>query len=691
MEFSYDWICQYVDPGTDPGEVARRLTAAGLAVEGQEPSGDDVIFDVDVTTNRPDCMNHFGLAREVATLLDRQLTAPEIEMATLPETPSQAARVEVEDQPGCPRYVARVVKGVKVAPSPAWLRQRLESIGQRPINNIVDITNFVLWELGQPIHAFDLHQLSAATIVVRRARDGERLTTLDGEGRNLNSQVLVIADAERAVALAGIMGGLESEVTAGTVDILIESAHFDPTRVRLGAGQLGLHTDASHRFERGADPEVCLRAADRVAALVREIAGGEILDEIIDVRDPAMDWRLQGTLELERVERFGGIELEKNQVERWMRGAGFELEPLSGDAWKVSVPPWRYYDLRPDPAKSIVEPQPEVFEADLFEEVLRLHGFEDIPSTLPHVGGPDAGTSAEHWRRQGIRQHLAASGYLEAVTFSFHDTESAARYPAIADQGEILRLANPISELYSVMQRSLLPGLVAAAQFNQRRGANAVRLFEIGHLFPGGESPEIEAVAIVAGGGTGSPWNRHVEYDLFDLKGAIQSLADHYGVELVYRPTELTGIVAGTGAQILTVGESPEVLGFIGQLDHDELPLSLFAAEMRTVLLVTSEVSKVELPSRFPAVEVDLTLTQGLEIAWEDLRREIESAQVPDLIAFGLKDRYRGEGVPAGAVNTTIYFLYNAADRSLTQTEVNERHEAVRQRLEDRFGWKGSM
>jgi phenylalanyl-tRNA synthetase beta chain len=253
-----------------------------------------------------------------------------------------------------------------------------------------------------------------------------------------------------------------------------------------------------------------------------------------------------------------------------------------------------------------------------------------------------------------------------------------------------LLLANPISELYTVMQRSLLPGLIEAAGFNLRRGAGSVRLFEIGHLFPGQECDELEAVALVAGGGMGSAWDRHRDYDFFDLKGAVESLAARFGLELQFRPADLAGFVAGTGAEIFLAADSPPLIGYLGQLVHEDAAVPLFAAEMRTDFCQPGAVQTVELPSRFPAVEVALTLTHAESTAWADLASEIEAAAVEDLVQFGLEVRYVGEGVPSGAVNTTLYFLYNAADRSLTQEEVNERHEAVRRRLTDRFGWKGS-
>jgi phenylalanyl-tRNA synthetase beta chain len=273
MLFSRNWLAEYVDlPATQ--ELAERLTFAGLNVEGLEEKDGDVLLNIEVTTNRPDCMNHCGLAREIAVLCETPLRRPPGRPAEGPEPVTSAAAVEIEDLEGCPRYVARVLRGVRVGPSPDWLRERLEAIGQRSINNVVDVTNFVLWETGQPLHAFDLAKLGGLRvpqIIVRRARAGETLTTLDGQARELTPEMLVIADAERPVALAGVMGGADSEVTDATVDVLLESAHFDRRRVRKASKAFGLHTDASHRFERGSDPEGCLEAADRAARLIAEL------------------------------------------------------------------------------------------------------------------------------------------------------------------------------------------------------------------------------------------------------------------------------------------------------------------------------------------------------------------------------------------------------------------------------------
>ncbi|MGB5162218.1 MAG: phenylalanine--tRNA ligase subunit beta [Thermoanaerobaculia bacterium] len=687
MLFSFEWLCRYVEPEADVSTVAERLTAAGLALEGLEPRGSDTLMDVDVTTNRPDCMNHLGLAREVAVAFDKPLKFPEAVSPESTRATSDVAAVVLEDATGCPRYVARVIEGVKVGPSPDWLVARIEGLGMRSINNVVDISNFVLWELGQPTHAFDLDKLAERRIVVRRGLGGETLVTLDGERRELDPEMLVIADAERAVAVAGVMGGQDSEVTSQTINILLESAHFDPTRVRETAKRLELHTDASHRFERGADPEVCRRAADRVVALVLELAGGELLQGAIDVRNGDLTWQLSGELDLARLVRFAGTEITGDQVEGWMAGLGFDLQSQGTGLWQVQVPSWRYYDFKPDPSLPAGQRQPEVWEADLFEEVLRLHGFDDIPSRLPSLASPDAGSSEGHQRREEIRWHLAACGFVEAVTYSFHGAESTDAFPVLASNGEPLKLSNPLSELYAVMRRTVLPGLEATAAYNQRRGAGSIRLFEIGHVFPGGTASEVETVGLIAGGSSETPWNRRQEFDLFDLKGVVESLGEGFNVRFLARPADLPGLVSGTGSE-LVCEETGEAAGFMGQLADDSFPFPLYVAELKSSVLGISEVSRVRPPSRFPSVEADLTLTHDLEIPWREIESEIARTKPADLMSFGLKGRYQGEGVPAGAVNTTLYFLYNASDRSLTQEEVNQQTEAIRQQLEDSLGWK---
>lgn len=742
MLFSYRWLGEYVElpPGVEGArEVADRLTAAGLTVEMLEQAGDaagapagqdqDWRLDVDVTTNRPDAMCHLGLAREAAVLLGRPLASPLTEPSTEPEAvperagadAAEAVRVVIEDPTGCPRYVAMVIRGVAVGPSPSWLRRRLEAIGLRPINNVVDVTNFVLWETGQPLHAFDLAKVGAGAegrpeIRVRRARAGETLVTLDGERRELTTEMLVIADAGRPVALAGVMGGLDSEVTGATADVLLESAHFDRRAVRRAASGLGLRTDASHRFERGADPELPPAAAERAAALIAEVAGGAVAPGAVDARgDRRSDWPPRGRLELGRLVKFAGVEIAAADVERWLTGLGFAVEADGGGgggagsdgggpAWRVTVPSWRWYDF------DVRRPDGRVWEQDLYEEVVRLHGFDDVPAALPAIGGSDGPRTAAQTRRDHVRELLAGCGFAEAINFAFLDREGEAGVAALGvllgrDAGP-LAVANPVSERYAVLRRSLVPNLVANAGFNRRRGAEAVRLFEIGHAFfpaPGGGAcgdvetglpvDEIETVALLAGGASGTPWDRPREADLFALKGVVESLAEALGTPLTARPAELPGLIAGSAAELVTAGG--EVAGYLGRVEpgavaegpDDGLPL--YAAELITGRLGSGGWGRVELPSRRPTVAADLTLTHDATVPWAEIATAVEELRTPELAAFGLKDRYTGEGVPAGAVNTTLYFLYGSPERTLTQDEVNAAQRELAGRLDQRFGREG--
>jgi phenylalanyl-tRNA synthetase beta chain len=692
MLFSRNWLAESVDLPADFQELARRFTAAGLAIEGMEKKGDDLLLDVEVTTNRPDCMNHLGLAREAAVIFDTPLRRPPSAPAEGAERAADAAAVAIEDFAGCPRFVARVVRGVRIGPSPAWLRGRLEAIGLRSINNVVDVTNYVLWEMGQPLHAYDLEKLGGRRLVVRRARTGEILTTLDGQERKLTPEMLVIADAEVPVGLAGVMGGADSEVTDATTDILLEAAHFDRKQVRVAAKAFGMHTDASHRFERGADPEACLEATSRAALLISEVAGGTVLAGAIDVRAEDFPPVRRGRLDLARLHRFAGAEIPAADVERWLTGLGFGVTSQGAGAWDVTVPSWRLYDFEPRPDGD----GREVYEADLFEEPIRIYGFENIQATLPKISGFDAPKTRLQILRERVRDYLAAAGSVETVHFAFGDPAADAAYPSLRPEAQALWLRNPLSEQYAVMRRSLVPNLIATARFNQRRGAAAVRMFETAKVYfpsaskePGTLPDQPEHVAIVCGGTVGNPWQREIVLDLFDAKGTIEGLAQSLGVTLEARPKDLSGLLAGSSAELVLPDRGDEVVGFFGRVAEEE-GYPLYIAEVALDGLTGGESNlQVESPSRFPGVSVDLTLTHALATPWAEIARAIGEHAPADLVSWGLKDRYRGPGVPEGAVNTTISFLYNSPERSLTQEEVNERQSALAADLERRFGWRG--
>ncbi|MGH9381950.1 MAG: phenylalanine--tRNA ligase subunit beta [Thermoanaerobaculia bacterium] len=688
MLFSRDWLADYVDLPEDTGELAERLTAVGLAVEGIEEVNGDLLLDCDVTANRPDCMAHLGLAREAAVALNTSLRVPETLQAGGKSTEELPVPIEID--PGaataCLRYVGLVIEGVTVGPSTDWLARRLRAIGLRPINNVVDVTNYVLWETSKPIHAFDLDRLRGPRVEVRFARPGETLVTLDGTSRELGAENLVIADAERPVGLGGVIGGRDSEVTTSTSRVLIESAHFDPTAVRRSAGRFELHTDASHRFERGADFAACRSAAERAAALIAELAGGTVRPGVIDVRSGAELPTLAGRLDLARLSAFAGIEVTREEAERILSGLGFGVRTIDdGGVLEVEVPSWRHYDF------NVTAPSGEVWFADLAEEVIRHLRLDRIPARLPAVIGPDAESAEGHRRRRGLREHLAASGFLETVSYAFGSAEAARAFPSPIP-GEPVELANPLSERLSTLRCSLLPGLVEAALYNLRRGAGGVRLFESGHLFVGdgqGGVVERESLAWIAGGSPAGPWDGAPAADLFAVKGVAEDLVERLGRRLEARPVERQGFAPGTAAA-LHLAASEETLGYVGRLEGAESPVALFVAELLVDgLPVSPPLATVTASSRFPGIEADLTLTHPEELSWSEIAAAVDELASADLRRFRLKGRYRGAGVPEGAVNTTITFLYQRLDRSLVQEKVNELYGRLAGELRRRFDLAG--
>ncbi|MFP5288667.1 MAG: phenylalanine--tRNA ligase subunit beta, partial [Thermoanaerobaculia bacterium] len=544
---------------------------------------------------------------------------------------------------------------------------------------VVDVTNFILWEMGQPLHAYDLAKLAESRLIVRRAREGEVLVTLDGVERKLDPRMLVIADADQPVGLAGVMGGADSEVTETTTDVLIEGAHFNRKAVRVAARGLGMHTDASHRYERGTDPELCLEAVSRAASLMAEVAGGTVLAGAIDRRRESPP-ALRGRLDLQRLDAFAGAAIPKEDAERWLTGLGFEVKN-GGPVWDVAVPSWRLFDFQP-------RPDGTAYEQDLFEEVLRHFGFDNIPAALPALPGADAPKTPRQVLREKVRDRLAACGLAETVHFAFQDEEMDRAFPSLRPDTKPLRLANALSDRYSVMRRSLVPNLVETARFNQRRGLPAVRLFEIATVFYAhpGFPDQPEHVALACGGRAGNPWQREMELDFFDLKGMVESVFEAAGVRLEIRPASLPGLLEGSTAELFRSGRR---IGYLGRVAEEE-GYPLYVAEIALAGLEGGDVSlQVEAPSRFPAIDADLTFTHPQDTPWAEIDRTIAELRPPDLVSWEMTVRYRGQGVPEGAVNTTIHFLYNSPERSLTQEEVNERQLALAAELQRRFGWKG--
>ena len=494
MLISYNWLRELTGTALTPLELRERLTMVGLAIDAVEEREGDSVIDVEVPSNRPDCLSHIGIAREVAVIENSKVQSPKSQVFEAKGKASDFTQVEIKDLDLCPRYAARIVRGVKIAPSPDWLQKRLNEIGQRPINNVADITNYVLHEFGQPLHAFDLAKLTEQRIVVRRAQAGEKLTTLDDVDRKLDPQMLVIADAVRPVALAGIMGGLDSEISTTTTDVLIESAYFNPDSVRRTARQLGMDTEASRRFERGADCENVLKAQTRCVELICEIAGGVATADAVDVYPNPLPARLV-TFRPGRVQSHTSLRVELAEMTRILTALGFkQSEAQANGALTFIVPSWRI-DVG--------------IEEDLIEEVARHVGYDKIASELPPSNFAGEYQPAERKRRD-LRRAFTSLGFDEAINFSFIETahdDEVELLPGLKTEADtsLVSLKNPILDDATRMRPTLLPGLLQAVRHNLNHGNRDVRLFEIGRVFASFSARELpqerDSLALIATGG----------------------------------------------------------------------------------------------------------------------------------------------------------------------------------------------
>lgn len=682
MKISYNWLKEFVDHDLSPRELAAKLTMVGLAVDAVEEHGEDSVLEIDLTSNRPDCLSHLGVAREVAAITGKTLQMPEVvtgKLSSGDEKVGDVTSVEILNPDLCPRYSARIIKGVKVGPSPDWLVKRLEVMGQRSVNNVADITNYVMLELGQPLHAFDLVMLKSQRIIVRAAREGEKMTTLDSEERELTSQMLVIADAERAVALGGIKGGEDSGITETTVDVLLEAAYFTPAQIRATSKALGLATEASYRFERGTDPEIVPVASARAAAMIAEIAGGQILNGIVDVYQRKSD-RKQISVRRKRYEQLTGLKFDVAEAERILNALGFEAE-VSPDktALKTLVPTWRI-----DCA----------IEEDLVEEVARISGYDKLKTTLPGSAGAGAYLPGETGRRS-TRGALSGLGYNEAVSFSFVNAEADALLTEAAE-GARLELQNPIDDTAGFMRTTLLGGLLQALEHNFNHGSRNVRMFEIGKCFLNVEAErpeEIERLALVATGARNEfDWQgASTRIDFFDLKAAIESVAESLGLpSLSFAATEtISHLHPGRSAVISLDGIS---LGRIGQL-HPRVAAGykfkqpVFVAELDFGAMLNARRAEVRyqpLP-KYPTVVRDLALLIDTSVPLAAIEKAVYELGIAELVGFRLFDLYAGKELPAGKHSIALSLRYRAADRTLTDEEINAMHERIVNKLTQEF------
>ena len=676
MRILVSWLREFVDVPDSPDDLARTMSVRGFAVDGIEPLADgDAVLDFEITANRPDCMSVAGMAREVATAYGLPLrTAGRPAAEPAPRSPNARTTgagggapagldIVIEDADLCPRY-AGAVADVYVEPSPAWMQTRLQAAGVRPVSNIVDVTNYVLLELGQPMHAFDLAKLAGAQIRVRTARAGETLRTLDGQARELSPDMLVIADAERAIAVAGVMGGADSEVTSGTTAIVFESAYFNALSVRRTSKALGLKTEASMRFERGADPNVPVMAMARAAALLESIGAGRMRGTAVD-RYPQRPEPRQLRLRRARLADVLGAAIPDEDVRRILEGLGFTLHD-AGDGWEVDVPTRRVDAMR---------------EVDVIEEVARHYGFDRLPVTFPPLAAASRPLDPRIRRARQLRGILTAAGFSEAVTFGF--VAQAAAAPFAAD-GDIVPIANPLSENFAVLRPSALPGLVDAVAHNRRRERRDIRLFEIGARF----SRAIGERQALACAWTGLAASEHVsgsgrDVDFFDMKAVVERVCEGAGVAVDTTPHQAGWLVPGRSAIASAKGTR---IAILGQLTPDithahGLPADpVYVADIDLDALArvgTERQVRIEPLPRYPTVTRDISLLLDDTLAAADVRRTIRDAAPSTLVRMVEFDRYQGKGIPDTKVSLSLRLTFRSSDRTLTDAEVQAAMDQV--------------
>src|SRR6266478_3573738 len=667
MKISPHWLRDFVDFKADYRRLADELTLAGIAVEGSSGEGDNTVFDMEITTNRPDAMNHYGVAREISALYDLPLRPIE------PKLPAAKGKsdvtIEIQEPELCPRFTAQEIRGATVKPSPPKIASRLALLDQRPISNAVDATNYVLWESGKPTHVFDLDLLEGRKLIIRKARAGETLKTLDGVDRTLTAEDLVVADAAKPVGLAGVMGGFDTMITEKTKNILIESAWWDPVTVRRMSKRHGLHTDASHRFERGADFESTVPSTNRVAELILASGAGELVGGVIDVIARKLDLA-PIELDLREVQRILGETLSTIEISRILTRLGFTMLPGGEERYLVHIPSWRLDIER---------------EIDIIEELARLHGYDKFPNTLPAYSGEVREMPDTH-KYARLRSGVLALRYNETISLTFISKEDARRFSTAPE----LDLANPLSDEASVMRTSIVSSMLNMLAYNLNRGSDNVHLFESGNIFEasGADSKSVEKsleLKRISMGATGNvdaevvrglvPGAAARPLTFFDLKGDIESLLAPFSHWTLYYDAQ-TADYYHPGRSARAVLDGATVAQF-GRIHPDvaaarKLRQDVFVAEIYLDRLCQHDLRQVryEALPRFPAVERDFSFVFDDGVEFETIHQSLTGLGIAELRSFVPVEVFRGEKVGAGKYSILMRARFQSGERTLRDDEV---------------------
>lgn len=635
----------------------------------------DTVFEIGLTPNRADCLSVIGVAREIAAKLGKKVRYNLPEVKEGGEVITELASVQIDDPDLCPRYTARYISGCTIAPSPQWLVNRLKALGQRSINNVVDVTNYVLLEYGHPLHAFDFRQLAGGKIVVRRGGEGERFTTLDGQERVLKASDLTIRDAERAVALAGIMGGENSEIADDTSNILLESAYFNPTAIRLTSKRLGIHTESSHRFERGTDINIVTVALDRAAALIAELAGGQVARGIIDAYPSSVEQKII-VARVARINEILGINLDEERVRAIFTNLEFAVDTVEPGVLKVTIPSFRVDIER---------------EIDLVEEVARLYGFENIPLTMPVAQVFSDRIPRAQLLERELKNLLVGAGFNEVINFSFasHADISKLNLPESDRRAAAVALLNPLVDEHAVMRTTLLPALLQTTARNFSLRNFNLRLFEMRRVYwikPGEVLPEepLHVAGLMSGLRNPEGWNQVKDLvDFYDIKGVVESIALSFklprltflpgGVEPFYHPGKSAAIVC-----------SGELIGTLGEIHPDvqeafelEKPVYYFELDFAKLAGLSAAATKIVAPSRFPDTYRDIAMLLDAQTPAASIIDCISGVKIDKVKSVEIFDLYTGDKIPQGQKSVAVRVRYGSFDKTLTDEEVNRFHQKI--------------
>ncbi len=682
MIVSWNWLQDYVSLDAPPSEVAERLMMAGLNLESIEPHGDDQAIDLEVTSNRPDCLGHIGVAREASVLFNKPLTIPPANVKSNGQPIEKATSVAIECPDLCPRYVARLIRGVKIGPSPKWLSDRLEAIGITPINNVVDVTNYCLMESGQPFHAFDFDKLRGGRIIVRRPKPGEKIQAIDHNEYSLTPDMCAICDAERLVAVAGVMGGAATEISSSTKNVLIEVADFSSMSIRATARKLNLHSPSSYRFERGVDAHQMDWASRRCCELIQQVAGGELLEGSIWAGQPPVAEPTKVSIRSNQFRRILGIDIPTEESNRILVALGLKPSSDQSDADGT-----RHY-LAPSWRRDLSR------EADLIEEVARIHGYDKIPEDVFVPLSLSEKTLTERVLDR-VRDTLTAAGFFETITLSFVSSELAdlitpwpSQLAVEADAGSVrhgcLSVDHSSRRQENTLRQSLIPSLLVVRRDNERHGNFNAKLFETAGAYlaarPGDPTAEPRRVAFVIGG------------SFVEAKGVIETLGRRINPQslVTVRPLDLPHFVPGRGAEVLLNGQS---LGWLGELSReltDKLDLrdAVIAAELDFATLEAAPnlvPTFAELP-RFPSISRDLNFVIDESVTWESLLEVVRSAAGSSLDVATFGGQYRGQQIPANKKSYLLTVAFRAADRTLTNDEVDAAVKSVINACAEKLG-----